>query len=501
MKLGSAARLFCQFAAPVVKSLMHGSQRHAAKKISIPFRPSTRRNSPALLYCWVVILTLGLTASLAPAQTATTTNRALKLDGNGSYVALPPDIFQDLTQATVEAWARWADFGAFSRIFEFGAGWQSVSLFNHSTNSDLRFNIYPRYAKADPSSMFTATAKGLLRTNEWVHLAAVSGPGGMLLYANGRLVAQHTNTTSFADIHVTQTNLLGRGLARNPTDRDFRGEIDEVRVWDHRRSLAEIRENMFKRLIGTEEGLTHLWNFDDGTANDSGPNFHHGKLMGKARVGRVDLDLALAVIAIPTPHLPPVVAASTNLPPAIAASAVPVVVTAPANESKAVWWIAGALVALVVLLAWLVLMLRRSGLGSAKLLSSGPTHAALSAGESITPPGIAAAQTDKELKERALADLTDFAKQSLVQGLYSQRAALLATHQQVQQELAELETRVVALRLPERIQAYEKRITELEGELETRSDEVRELTLATLHVLRQKLEEEKLKEAKPRSFN
>ena len=359
----------------------------------------------------------------------------------------------------------------------------------------------PKAIEKPTTPAATFRAKGLLRTNEWIHLAAVSGPGGMLLYANGRLVAQHTNTTSFADIHVTQTNLLGRGLARNPTDRDFRGEIDEVRVWDHRRSLAEIRESMFKRLTGTEEGLTHLWNFDDGTANDSGPNFHHGKLMGKARVGRVDLDLALAVIAIPPAHLPPVVAASTNLPPPIAAIAVPVVVTAPANESKAVWWIAGALVALVALLAWLVLMLRRSGLGSAQLLTSGPTLPALSAGESITPPGIAAAQTDKELKERALADLTDFAKQSLVQGLYSQRAALLATHQQVQQELAELETRVVALRLPERIQAYEKRITELEGELETRSDEVRELTLATLHVLRQKLEEEKLKEAKPRSFN
>ena len=477
----------------MMKSLMHGSKRHASKKY---------------LYHGIrlALLMLGLTASLAGAQNSpppgtSVTNRALKLDGSGSYLELPPNIFMELTQATVEAWARWADFAAFSRVFEFGGSWQSVSLFNHSTNSDLRFNIYPRYAKQDPSSMFTATAKGLLRTNEWVHLAAVSGPGGMKLYANGRLVAQHTNTTTFADIHVMQTNLLGRGLARNPTDRDFRGEIDEVRVWDHQRSLAEIRDNMFKRLTGTEDGLTHLWNFDDGTASDSGPNAHHGKLMGKARVGRVDLDLAVAVVATPPPR---VAVAPTNTPPPIAAAVAPVMAAAPtpAPESRAAWWIAGALVALVLLLGWLVLMLKRSGLGSAKLLNAGPAPArALSAGETAPLMGVATAQSDKELKERALADLTDFAKQSLVQGLYSQRAALLATHQQVQQELAELETRVVALRLPERIQAYEKRITELEAELETRSDEVRELTVATLHVLRQKLEEEKQKEAKPRSFN
>ena len=475
-----------------MKSLMHCSKLHASQKY-------LQRGGR------VALLMLGLTASLAGAQnspppSSSVTNRALKLDGNGSYLELPQDIFKDLTQATVEAWARWADFNTFSRVFEFGAGWQSVSLFNHSTNSDLRFNIYPRYAKQDPSSMFTATAKGLLRTNEWVHLAAVSGPSGMKLYANGRLVAQHTNTTTFADIHVTQTNLLGRGLARNPADRDFRGEIDEVRVWDHQRSLAEIRDNMFKRLTGTEEGLTHLWNFDDGTASDSGPNAHHGKLMGKARVGRVDLDLAIAVVPTPPPR---VAVAPSNTPPPMAAAAAPVVAATPtaAPESRATWWIAGALVALVALLAWLVLLLQRSGLGSARLLNAGPAPAlALSAGESAPLTGVAA-QSDKELKERALADLTDFAKQSLVQGLYSQRAALLATHQQVQQELAELEIRVVALRLPERIQAYEKRITELEGQLETRSDEVRELTLATLHVLRQKLEEEKSKEAKPRSFN
>src|SRR6185369_7747438 len=141
---------------------------------------------------------------------STFTNRCLKLDGNGSYLELPPDIFKDLTQATVEVWAKWTDFAMFSRVFEFGAGYQSMSLFNHANTADLRFNIYPRYSKVDHSAMFTATARGVLDNNEWVHLAAVSGSGGMKLYANGRLVAQHTNTTSFADIQVGQTNLLGR---------------------------------------------------------------------------------------------------------------------------------------------------------------------------------------------------------------------------------------------------------------------------------------------------
>src|SRR5205085_7050871 len=172
----------CQSVAAMVKSfVLLFRSRHTLESIVASI--SVWR----LLLC---LLGLVFTTTVAEAQ-----NRSLKLDGKGSYVELPPEIFKDLTQATVEAWAKWSEFNAFSRIFEFGAGYQSVSVFNHSTNADLRFNIYPRWARNDPSAMNVATARGLLRTNEWIHLAAVSGPGGMKLYANGRLVAQHTNTT------------------------------------------------------------------------------------------------------------------------------------------------------------------------------------------------------------------------------------------------------------------------------------------------------------------
>jgi hypothetical protein len=348
--------------------------------------------------------------------------------------------------------------------------------------------------------MNIATARGVLRSNEWIHVAAVSGPGGMKLYVNGRLAATHTNTASFADIPGTHTNVIGHGLAGVPTDRDFSGEIDEVRVWETQRSLTQIRDFMFKRLNGDEPGLSHLWNFDDGTARDSGPNRHDGKLIGKARIGSVDLDLT----PVEKPAPPPVVVAvtqppvqtQTNLAAAIAPPPIHVAVTAPpSNSNIAVWWIAGSLVSLAAMLACLLMMLRRSGLGSPKALTGGTVTQAL------PPAGNAALPVNDDMKERALADLTDFAKQSLVQGLYSQRAALLEVHQKAQKELAELEARVIALHLPERIQAYEKRIAELEAELDTRSDELRELTKATLDVMRQKLAEERQKESRSGRLN
>jgi len=40
------------------------------------------------------------------AQPASTTNLVLELDGTNSWVELPPNIFKDLTNATVEGWIK-----------------------------------------------------------------------------------------------------------------------------------------------------------------------------------------------------------------------------------------------------------------------------------------------------------------------------------------------------------------------------------------------------------
>lgn len=427
------------------------------------------------------LLVGALAAITAPAQ-----NRVLELDGNGSYVELPPNIFQNLTEATVEVWAKWDRFNNYSRVFEFGASWQSMSVFNHDNKPDLRFNLYPKKAQNNPALTYSARANGVLRSNEWIHIAVVSGPGGMKLYANGEVVALHTNEAGLASIKAEQLNLLGRGLARNPDDRDFRGQMDELRVWNHRRSTDQIRDHMNRRLSGREEGLVGLWNFDDGQVTDASPRANHGRLIGNARVVTPSLPAGLQLIAAEL-----VTAAPAAAP--VAASVAPA-----ENREVLYWWIAGALTLIVALLVWLALMLKRSHANSAALaVAPSPVPAALPAAK----PASVEAAASPDMKERALAELTEFAKQSLVQGLYSQRNALLETQQKAHRELAELEARLGALKLPDRILAYEKRIFELERELEVRTGEVRELTSTTLSLLRRKVEEERELERATRRFN
>ena len=84
----------------------------------------------------------------------------------------------------------------------------------------------------------------------------------------------------------------------------------------------------------------------------------------------------------------------------------------------------------------------------------------------------------------------------LVRGLALQRKQLIETQQKAEQELAELEERLVAVQAPleDRLKAYEQRIAELEKGLTAKGEENRELIKATIAIAKKKLEQERSKD-------
>ncbi len=198
-------------------------------------------------------------------------NRVLHLDGTNSFVQLPANIFDTLTQATVEGWVKWERSRINDRFFDFG---------------DRNRETYVRTDGLQLNSLITAPdgtrhrieVAGILRTNEWCHIASVSGPGGAKFYFNGVLVGSNTYNGSFSGLKGLK-NYLGKGNFSS-TDSTTRGQMDEVRVWDHERTLEQIRANLFATLTGTEPGLVGCWNFDDGTAKDRSAGRHDGTVLG-----------------------------------------------------------------------------------------------------------------------------------------------------------------------------------------------------------------------------
>ena len=155
------------------------------------------------------------------------------------------------------------------------------------------------------------------------------------------------------------------------------------------------------------------------------------------------------------------------------------------------WWIAGALVSIAILLGWLVVSFRRSVLAAPRarmptaVLNLPPgTEPALGSTLRTLAGGALSEPVAEALREKIASDLTEFAKQRLVQGLYSQRKELADTQQNAAAEMAELEERLERIHAPlqDRLRAYETRIAELEKELTRKGEENSELIKAKIQV-------------------
>ena len=231
---------------------------------------------------------LFIIASLAfifVAITAFAQNCVLQLDGDGDYMQIPSNIFNDLDEATIEAWVKWERFGKWSQPLGFGSAekWRIMVVNNCSDSSDLQFYIYNGQA-----NLHLIKVNGILQLNQWYHVAGVSGRGekaqpgrgGMKLYLNGVLVGTDDYTGSFSAIRNGDYNYFGKSQWAENTD--FLGQLDEIRVWKVARTGKQIREKMFKKLTGNEDGLVGLWSFDAGDARDLSKNDYDGTLFGDA---------------------------------------------------------------------------------------------------------------------------------------------------------------------------------------------------------------------------
>ena len=87
------------------------------------------------------LLALSLLGTDAVQAVGTPPNNVLRLDGDGDYVHLPSDLFNDLEQATVEAWVYWGDLGYFTQWFGFGGGldFQAMGLNHEAYSTTLQF--------------------------------------------------------------------------------------------------------------------------------------------------------------------------------------------------------------------------------------------------------------------------------------------------------------------------------------------------------------------------
>lgn len=132
--------------------------------------------------------------------------------------------------------------------------------------------------------------------NEWQHIAVVFTPTNVHFYLNGEEFSRGTAPTGQA----TGRTLKIGGYGSGGTVFQFLGKMDEVRIWDTRRTQAEIRENRHLTLKGNETGLIAYYQFNNddpvgtvGGVKDALGN-HNGTTQNMASTTYVESEVAVA---------------------------------------------------------------------------------------------------------------------------------------------------------------------------------------------------------------
>lgn len=192
---------------------------------------------------------------------------------NISNISLYPnlanaDAMNNLEQLTAEA---------LIRVDEFGKGISTIM------GVESKFLI--RIGDSEPENQIQlATANGklsdaswVLPTKEWVHVALTwdSADGAVNLYLNGvkkgdTKISDYRSKVNWG-IHYNTESEYQRGFwvgYSYKEDRDLKGDICEVRVWNRVLTAEEIKaKNHFYMVEPDAAGLVSYWKFDEGSGS------------------------------------------------------------------------------------------------------------------------------------------------------------------------------------------------------------------------------------------
>jgi hypothetical protein len=235
---------------------------------------------------------------------------ALLFDGINDGVNAGIPAWSNTTQfrqtLTVECWFRTSDTNAQRGTAGFVSQW---GTYNYSTPPNIgwvtRYKLHMLSDGKVDIWLETATGWGRGLTSlsyndaAWHHVATSynSSDGAIRMYIDGVLVVSvtHGYPGILKDFGIWNAPIIMgsdyAGLYENQIDRQFRGSLSDVRIWNVVRSAADISNNFRHRLVGNEPGLVGYWKLHQGygtgwgsytRALDSTVNRAHGTLLNFA---------------------------------------------------------------------------------------------------------------------------------------------------------------------------------------------------------------------------
>lgn len=194
-------------------------------------------------------------------------NRVLSLDGDGDYAITPlTDLSGD--ELTIQYWFKGENIQSAVRQQSSGyivAGWGGSHILSFDGGT----------GGLDAGSAATDGTWHQL-TMSWKRDTA----GGFATYLDGALIERRDS----ADAEVPDINAQVYFGAFNGVGEFANGQLDEIAIWEHALTEAEVQSGWNQPLSGDEEGLLGFWNFDDGQGADLSDYGNDAELHGDASI-------------------------------------------------------------------------------------------------------------------------------------------------------------------------------------------------------------------------
>ena len=172
----------------------------------------------------------------------------LTITSSGSYVATPGMVALNLTKGfTIECWAKVSSVAT-------GAALVDKADYGIFFNNDSV--LYGMVHHATPVQDYTPSVDSFAN---WHHFACTFTPGDSLRFYVDSIEVS-SEAAPFASID-SNTDSVRIGMSW--TGVGFTGSMDELRIWNTPRSLANIRQTMYQVLNGSDPGLALYYSFDD----------------------------------------------------------------------------------------------------------------------------------------------------------------------------------------------------------------------------------------------
>ncbi len=126
-----------------------------------------------------------------------------------------------------------------------------------------------RYKHSDDCCGYDNTVEmvfnGNIEMGEWTHIAITRATTNRTVsfYLNGNLVQNQTYGESFAQPGNNTTNMIF-GAGKNGTWVNFKGSLDEIKIWNTIRTVDELKQDLVCYPVGNEPALKAYYNFEVG---------------------------------------------------------------------------------------------------------------------------------------------------------------------------------------------------------------------------------------------